>query len=268
MIPRQFILVRLGELQLTIGRFLLASLQLDNIARYNRVDYLNHYLDNLPSKLETAYHELWERVTKDDGSPGPQCAKLILMWVTLAKRPLAVKTLAQALSTLGHGSINDPISGEEMVAFCKGFLRTGPSGFRRALTLFGVVIAEGSESEKLLKRLESMVLAGHASMSPNGCLHGRSYNLQVDDPCVVTFVHSAARQHFERKQQCYFPNGHDDIVTACLEVLNSEEVTYASRHFILYSMLIWYPSTSLQPADETLIHVSGLPSSPATYFSC
>ena len=82
---------------------------MDTLATKNNLRAVRDTLDVLPTEVEATYSEAMRRITaqsKDD----EDLAKLILVWVIFARRPLSLRELQHAIATLPRMTDIDPES--------------------------------------------------------------------------------------------------------------------------------------------------------------
>lgn len=168
-----------------IHRFLHASLNLDRVLECQRSEDVDISLNHLHIELDSYYDEAWQRATDDHTQLRCQRAKLILMWATLAKQPLTVAALREALLASGGGVKNDVLGEEEIESYCAGLIRVEPLPPRRF-------------SSKKVEAASGSIEGGPPSDS------------------VVAFRHVSAHHYFERRQDTHFPSSGEAIVAACL----------------------------------------------------
>ncbi|KAJ7135735.1 ankyrin repeat-containing domain protein [Mycena epipterygia] len=79
------------------GMFLLAKLHMDSLTTKNTIKALREALNNMPKDLEHTYDEAMERIERQSVDDR-RIARLVLVWVSNAKRPLSVTELQEALA--------------------------------------------------------------------------------------------------------------------------------------------------------------------------
>lgn len=168
-----------------IYRFLHAALNLDRVLECQRLEDVDHSLNHLHIKLDSYYDKAWKRATDDQTQLRCQRAKLILMWATLAKQPLTVAALREAIQASGGGVKDEVLGEEEIESYCAGLIRVEPLPLRR-------------RSSKKVETVSGSVDGGTSSSS------------------VIAFRHVSAHHYFERMQDTRFPSSSKAIVAACL----------------------------------------------------
>lgn len=137
------------------------------------------------------------------------------MWTTLAKAPLTVKAIGEALVASGLGAEEPPLTGAEIVSCCEGFIclesiKSPSQHPERTRRWRGF---DGPEDESQLT----------IDQSP-------------DDP-VVTFTHLSALRHCESKRETYFPGANDAMMSALLSVADAEAAADALVSYYTWMMM-------------------------------
>ncbi|KAJ7481648.1 ankyrin repeat-containing domain protein [Mycena latifolia] len=106
------------------GMFLLAKLHIDSLATKLTVKAVRETLQHLPKDLAHTYNEAMERINSQNEDER-HIARLVLIWITNAKRPLHVSELQEALAvepgarTLDEDNILDI---DVMLSVCGGLV--------------------------------------------------------------------------------------------------------------------------------------------------
>ncbi|KAJ7695371.1 ankyrin repeat-containing domain protein [Mycena rosella] len=79
------------------GMFLLAKLHIHSLATKNTIRALRDALKNMPTDLKHTYDEAMERIDRQS-EDDRKIARLVLIWVSNAKRPLSIGELQEALA--------------------------------------------------------------------------------------------------------------------------------------------------------------------------
>ncbi|KAJ7487831.1 hypothetical protein FB451DRAFT_1528549, partial [Mycena latifolia] len=79
------------------GMFLLAKLHMDSLATKNTIRALRDALNNMPKDLRHTYDDAMDRIDRQS-EDDRKVARLVLIWISNAKRPLSITELQQALA--------------------------------------------------------------------------------------------------------------------------------------------------------------------------
>jgi len=107
-----------------MSRFLLASLQIDNLKHCISIKKLLTAVESLPLGLNAMYERTWERIeeqTDDEVS----LARKVIIWLTYAYRPLKVTELQHAVAVPdeGDGFDEGDVTAEELIiSACCGLI--------------------------------------------------------------------------------------------------------------------------------------------------
>lgn len=170
-------------------RFIFASMQSDRIVSCTTLGDVYDLLNLFPQDMDAFYEEAWERATSDLTSPRAMRARSILVWATLAETCLTMEALEEALRASGLASDQEPLTGEEILSSCAGLIRIEPE----------------------VSSIESAEYHYPGSMNP----------------WIIALVHPSAHRHLMKNRDTYFPNGHDEIVSACLRASGAGEIMFA-----------------------------------------
>ena len=121
-------------IEMAILRFLAASMLVAELIQYGSVEEFRSAIESLPSGIDAMYKETLRRIegqTREEA----ELAKMAILWVCCAKRPMRMTELQGALGTeYKAGTLNIGRSGRANVegdfiqAICKGLLVLDPSG--------------------------------------------------------------------------------------------------------------------------------------------
>jgi hypothetical protein len=105
----------------------------------NSVHEVYYYLERFPDGIHALYDEAWKRATGGNDARKSQQAKNILMWVSVAAKPLSVKALGEALSASQRETYDEALlTQDEIIAACAGLvhIQHWPDGSRGRSKLY------------------------------------------------------------------------------------------------------------------------------------
>ena len=88
-----------GEVTDISSRFLLAKLHMDALASQRTKRYVKEALGQLPDGIDGTYAQTLQRKHHESSAIDYRYAMNLLMWVTLARRPLSVSEIEHAVTT-------------------------------------------------------------------------------------------------------------------------------------------------------------------------
>lgn len=137
------------------------------------------------------------------------------MWATLAKQPLTVTALSEALLASGGGVEDDILGEEEIQSYCAGLIRVESLPSRRGLSRTTDAVSGSTEGEHTIDS-------------------------------VIAFRHVSAHHFFERRQATHFPCASKLIVAACL--------SHSGPDSALSALPLWHIlSTEYDTANQLLL---------------
>ncbi|KAJ7487830.1 ankyrin repeat-containing domain protein [Mycena latifolia] len=106
------------------GMFLLAKLHMDSLATKNTIRALRDALNNMPKDLEHTYNDAMDRIDRQS-EDDRKVARLVLTWVSNAKRPLFIRELQEALAVEPGDTTFDGdniLDADIMLSVCAGLV--------------------------------------------------------------------------------------------------------------------------------------------------
>lgn len=168
-------------------------MHIDRIVRCTRLDDLFHHSTHLLEDLDTLYDQAWERATADVGSRTARRAKLTLMWVIHARKPLTIDLLSDILVTSEIQDHRERLTKEDLLSSCAGLVR----------------IESGTKRPRYHDEPESQT--------------------SVSSDSIVTMVHPSAHRYLDDRRETFFPCASELVVTTCLLLLNADEIAHALK---------------------------------------
>ncbi|KAJ7430746.1 ankyrin repeat-containing domain protein [Mycena latifolia] len=106
------------------GMFLLAKLHMDSLATKNTIRALRDALNNMPKDIEHTYEDAMDRIDRQS-EDDRKVARLVLIWISNAKRPLSIRELQEALAVEPGDTTFDSdniLDADVMLSVCAGLV--------------------------------------------------------------------------------------------------------------------------------------------------